>query len=146
MFYMTTASVKHNCKKELNSAELRATPARLAVMKLLESVNEPIDVNAVMDYLDARNIDADPATVFRMMNSFTQKGITKQVSFNEGKFRYELASKPEHHHLVCTSCGSVESFSDCAIPALEKDIRRKKKFIVKSHALEFFGLCRNCQE
>lgn len=142
---MINAGTGHDCRKELNDAELKATPVRIEVLKFLEKIREPVDANMVMEYLDSRNIAADPATVFRMMNSFTQKGLTKQVSFNEGKFRYELASRPEHHHLVCTSCGSVESFSDCAIPELEQDIRKKKKFLVKSHALEFFGLCRRCQ-
>lgn len=142
---MINAGTGHDCRKELNDAELKATPVRIEVLKFLEKIREPVDANMVMEYLDSRNIAADPATVFRMMNSFTQKGLTKQVSFNEGKFRYELASRPEHHHLVCTSCGSVESFSDCAIPELEQDIKKKKKFLVKSHALEFFGLCRRCQ-
>jgi len=142
---MTLASTKHNCKEELNDASLRATPARIAVMRLLEDTEAPVDVHVIKDYLSNKHINADPATIFRMMNSFTQKGITRQVSFNEGKFRYELANRPDHHHLVCTSCGKVEPFSECAIPALEEDIKKKKKFLVKSHALEFFGICSDCQ-
>ena len=135
----------HNCKEELNDAELRATPARMAVMKLLEETKAPVDIQTVKEYLDRENITTDPATVFRIMNMFTEKGITKQISFNEGKFRYELASKPDHHHLVCSNCGGVESFSDCNIPALEKDILEKKGFAVKTHSLEFYGLCSKCQ-
>lgn len=135
----------HDCRKELNEAELRATPVRVEVLKFLEKSKSPADAVDIMSHLESLKISADPATVFRILNSFTQKGITKQISFNEGKFRYELASKPEHHHLVCTTCGSVESFSDCAIPALEEDIKKRKKFLVKSHSLEFFGLCRKCQ-
>ena len=140
-----TVTIKHDCKTELNDVELRATPARIAVMQLLERTSSPVDVQTVKDYLDEERIETDQATVFRIINMFMEKGLIKQVSFNEGKFRYELASKPDHHHLVCTSCGKIEDFSDCAIPELENDIKKKKGFMVQNHALEFYGLCLQCQ-
>jgi Fur family ferric uptake transcriptional regulator len=130
---------------DIKSSGLRATPARIAVMDFLKTTDRPVDIQTIIGYLDENNIDADPATVFRIMNLFTKKGITKQISFNEGKYRYELAGVPEHHHLVCTVCSKIESFSDCNIPVLEKDIMIKKQFIVKNHALEFYGLCSDCQ-
>jgi Fur family ferric uptake transcriptional regulator len=143
---MINVSIHHDCKEELNEAELRATPARMAVMKLLETTDTPVDVQMIIDYLDKKNIKTDPATAFRIVNMFLAKGIVKQISFNEGKFRYELSSKADHHHLVCESCGNIEDISDCAIPDLEKDIKKKKEFLVKRHSLEFFGLCKDCQK
>ncbi|MBU1000387.1 transcriptional repressor [Patescibacteria group bacterium] len=140
------STTKHDCKKELNQVELRATPARLAVMKFLETIKTPVDVNTITDYLREHNIKTDPTTTFRIINSFTQKGLTRQLSFNEGKFRYELSAKEDHHHLICKSCGNIDNISDCAIPALEKGIEIKKKFKVTSHILEFFGICVNCQK
>src|SRR5258708_10195524 len=130
---MVRAKIKHDCKVELNNVELRATPARLAVMRLLETTNQPIDVSMIIEYLTQQDLQTDPATAFRIINMFTQKGITKQISFHEGKFRYELASREEHHHIICENCGKIEDFSDCAIPELEKDIQKKKQFLVKSH-------------
>jgi len=137
--------MKHDCKIELNSADLRSTPARIAVMKFLETTDMPVDVSMIQQYLAKKDIKADPATVFRIMNMFTQKGITKQISFKEGKFRYELTNREDHHHLICESCGKIEDISDCNIFALEKEINKKKKFFVKTHALEFFGVCEECQ-
>lgn len=143
---MSKAQIKHDCKIELNDVFLRATPARIAVMKFLENTNTPVDVQMIKDYLDQKNVSSDAATVFRIMNIFTQKGITKQISFNEGKFRYELASREDHHHLICQNCDKIEDFLGCAIPALEKDIRKKKGFHVTNHALEFYGLCEKCKD
>lgn len=137
--------INHDCKTELREADLKATPARIALMRFLESSSHPVDVSSMQEYLSRHNIDADPATVFRIVNMFTQKGLTRQIQFLEGKFRYELADKADHHHLICEQCGMIEDFSDCAIPDLEKDIQKKKRFLVKSHSLEFFGLCKNCQ-
>ncbi|HEX8932340.1 MAG TPA: Fur family transcriptional regulator [Patescibacteria group bacterium] len=137
----------HNCKTELNEAELRATPARIALMNLLETANKPLDVQSMIDFLAKKNLKTDPATVFRIVNMLTEKKLFKKIQLiDEGKFRYELNNKKEHHHLVCRSCGDIEDISDCNISDLEKDIEAKKKFKVINHSLEFFGICTNCQK
>lgn len=139
------AKIIHDCKGELREVDLRATPARLAVMNFLENTKQPVDANSVINYLNIKRIKTDPATVFRMMNTLTQKGITTPIQFQEGKTRYELSNKEDHHHLICDNCGRIEDISDLIIPTLEKDIKNKRNFLVKRHSLEFFGLCKNCQ-
>jgi Fur family ferric uptake transcriptional regulator len=135
----------HDCSDELRNVDLRVTPQRLAVLKVLEDTNMPIDIATIINYLEANDIKADPATVFRIINSFTDKGITKQIQLNEGKFRYEHSSKKDHHHLICESCGKIEDVSDNFIAKIEKEIMFKKKFLTKRHSLEFFGVCKQCQ-
>lgn len=136
----------HDCKEELRDSDLKVTPARLAILKLLERTETPVDVASIITYLDKHAIKTDPATVFRIMNIFTERGIAKQIQLLEGKTRYELAANADHHHLVCTKCGDIQDISDCNIDGLEKDIEKKKQFKVTSHSLEFFGLCSNCQK
>lgn len=136
---------QHDCKEELREVDLRGTPARIAVMKFLEKTKKPVDVNSIIDYLNVNGIKTDPATVFRMMNTLTQKGITTPIQFQEGKTRYELSSKEDHHHLICENCGCISDIPDVIIPNLEKEIRIKRKFKVLRHSLEFFGLCELCQ-
>ncbi len=142
---MVQASIRHDCKIELRDADLKATPARLAILRLLEKTEKPIDVASITNFLKKNEIKADQATVFRIINMFTDKGLTKQIQLQEGKFRYELSNKEDHHHLVCTSCGDIQDISDCNISALEKEIAKKKTFQVTSHSLEFFGICAGCQ-
>lgn len=137
--------LNHDCKDELNNLKLRATPARIALMKLLESATEPVDVQTMIEYLSKSNIKTDPATVFRIINMFTEKNLTKQIQLNEGKFRYELSSKTDHHHFICEKCGEIEDISDCNIEMIENEIRKKKGLLIKNHSLEFFGLCKSCQ-
>jgi Fur family ferric uptake transcriptional regulator len=136
---------QHDCKEELQGASLKATPTRVAVMQFLESANQPVDVNSILQYLKQKHVDVDPATIFRMMNDFLEKGITRQIQFQEGKARYELSNKRHHHHLICTNCGKVEEVEGDFLKDLEEKIYKENKFIVKEHSLEFFGLCKDCQ-
>lgn len=142
---MRTANLSHNCREQLKGVFLKATPARLAVLNILENADKPIDISTIIEYMKQNNVKTDPASIFRIMNSFTDKGITKQVQLHEDKFRYELSSKKDHHHLVCENCGGIEDISDNFIAGIETEIKSKKRFLVKSHSLEFFGVCKQCQ-
>lgn len=140
-----TTQQKHDCQQELRKADLKVTPARLGVLAALERTKTPLDVSEVIDYLKHHSIQADKVTVFRIINSLTEKGLVVPIQLNENKFRYEHAAKADHHHFVCEQCGAIEDISDCKINALEKDIQHKKGLVIKRHSLEFFGICKNCQ-
>jgi Fur family ferric uptake transcriptional regulator len=143
---MTPRSKQHSCQEELRKVDLKATPARIGVLSALEETKRPLDVSSVQEYLKQHRIKADKVTVFRIMNSLTQKGLAIPIQLNEGKLRYEHVSNANHHHFICESCGAIEDIADCNIEALEKTLRIKKGLLVKRHSLEFFGLCRNCQK
>jgi Fur family ferric uptake transcriptional regulator len=139
------SGIKHNLKNDLRQADLKATPARLAVLEVLGKEQKPLDAGAIIDLLNRSRIYADQATIFRILNVFTDKGITRQINFNEGKSRYELSGRQKHHHLICQDCGDIEDMSDCPIDSLKREIKFKHGFSVKSHSLEFFGICQKCR-
>lgn len=137
---------KHDCREELRKSALKVTPARLGVLDALEHTDTPLDINTIISYLKSHHIEADKVTVFRIIHALTEKGLVKQIQFNEGKFRYEYADKPTHHHFICDDCGKVIDIEGCYIQTMEKDIAQKKGVLVKRHSLEFFGLCADCQK
>lgn len=132
---------KHDCKDELREVKLKITPARLSVLSVLEHSDVPLDAGTIKN-----RVQGDKVTVFRILNSLTDKGLLKPVQFNEGKLRYEYAGKPKHHHFICENCGKIIDIEGCPISVLEKDIEKKKGVLVKRHSLEFFGLCADCQK
>ncbi len=142
---MITNHSVQDCKQELKSFSLKVTPARLGVLKLLEKTDKPLDVASIASYLSANNIIVDNATVFRIINLFTRLGLTRQIHLNEDKFRYEIASAYDHHHLICENCHQIEDIQ-CSVKNIDKEIKRKKGFVVNTHSLEFFGLCAKCQK
>ena len=134
----------HDCKTELRNTSLKVTTARLAVLKILEKSDKPLSALSLTSSLRQKGGKADPATIFRMMNTFVRQGLVKQISFQDKKARYEIATRKDHHHFVCEKCGIVEDISDCSIDVVTHKIE-KKGLLIKSHSLEFFGLCTQCQ-
>ena len=130
---------------ELLGSGLKGTKARLAVLFILQNVNQPIDVAELHALVREQGIEANQATVYRMLHLFHRKGLVRRFEFGEGKARYELTGA-DHHHLICEMCGRIEDISDCELSLWEKEIVDKKQFLVKRHSLEFFGLCAHCQD
>lgn len=142
---MAYSFIKHDCREELRDAELKVTPARLGVLSALEHADMPLDVHEIITFLEKAGIRVDKVTVFRIVNSLTQKGLATPIQLNEKKLRYEHSAKANHHHFICENCGAIKDISDCTIDVLEKNIQHKKGLLIKRHSLEFFGLCKNCQ-
>lgn len=130
--------------KQLHAHGLKVTPARLGVLSVLEQSTIPLDVAAIGDVLEKQKVHADPVTLFRILHIFEKKGLVRVIQLREGKFRYEYAHMPNHHHFVCEACGSISDVHDCTVSEMEQEIERKIGAIVKRHSLEFFGLCRRC--
>lgn len=136
----------HNCSDEFRKINLKSTPVRISIMQLLEKTKRPIDALMILEYLKNKNIAADPATVFRILNVLTDKQLVRKIQFFEGKNRYEASSKGDHHHLVCLECNKIEDVEDKFMMNWENEIKNKKGFLVRNHNLEFFGFCPNCQK
>ncbi len=130
---------------KLKNVGLKITKARLSVLAILAEVSRPVDVDEIERVLKKKRIAADQATIYRVLDALYQNKLIIRLDFHEGKFRYELKSDDDHHHLICQNCGRTEDVVDCPVNELDKKIFSQKQFVVKQHALEFFGLCRQCQ-
>lgn len=124
----------------LRAVGLRSTGARVAILDFLEQQKNPIDVLTIVKRLEE---EADQATVYRILEILTSKGLLNRLEFGEGKYRYEL-QKDDHHHLICQNCGSITDIEDSHTEKFEREIKNKTGFLVKSHSLEFFGICKKC--
>jgi Fe2+ or Zn2+ uptake regulation protein len=129
----------------LKSVNMRNTPGRRAVLEYLTLATSPSSIDEIEKSPIIKKLQLDQATIYRIINVFTQRGILHAVNFQEGKTRYELTSHPHHHHVVCTSCGKVNDVEDCLKPQATTLIQKETGFLITSHALEFFGLCPACQ-
>lgn len=103
---------------------------------------------SAQEIIHALPIDIDQATVYRTIKSLETKGILHQVDLRHNHAHYELADIADHHHLICLRCGRIEDVGHCGAEAIQSVVlRRSKHFVeIKQHALEFYGICRQCAE
>ena len=97
-------------KLAIRDAGLRATPARIATLSLLQSSGSPLTHAEVAEEL--QDLGIDKATVFRNLNDLATAGLLRRTELGDRVWRFELKSSShhpgtEHPHFVCVDCGVV---------------------------------------
>jgi len=130
-------------KQLLHDAGLKATRARINVLRFFEKEKIPLNINDIIEHIG----DVDIVTVYRMMDTFVEKGIVRPVHICGSSRFFELTALPHHHHIVCKKCGMIEDINECYLSAVIKNVTKdSKKFDnIKEHTFELFGICKKCE-
>lgn len=137
--------MKNSTAEQLKSLDLKITESRKALLEILSQSSKPVDAENIKKRLKEKNISADQATIYRILKTFSEKNIVHKIALEEGKTHYELTDRPHHHHIVCTSCGTILDIEECGIESIEREIEKKTGFTVLSHSFELFGKCLKCK-
>ncbi len=123
----------------------RMTVARKALLALFGAECDPVSAQEAYQRLHDRGITVNTATVYRELAFLAQENVLRTVQFHDGIVRYELASAPHHHHVVCTDCRRIDAVAvDHTLCEMGSSVERQTGFTVVRHALEFFGRCKSC--
>ena len=124
----------------LNSG-IKYSKARSRILDICISAKHPLTVAEVAAKVGT---NAHLATIYRTLETFASANLLSRVDFQEGKFRYEYVHD-HHHHAVCESCGKVAEVQDKKLESVMDNLKVDSGFSITRHALELFGLCKNCQ-
>ena len=86
-------------------------------------------------------------TVYRTLKLLAECGLASEVAFNDGIARYEHQyNRRNHHHMVCTECGSSVEFFSTDIERIEREVGRKNKYLTTRHTFQIYGVCDECRK
>ena len=131
----------------LEGAGQRYTPGRRALVDCLAAAGGPL---SLPDILGSRP-GLPQSSVYRNLADLEQAGVVHRLSVPGEFTRFELTEEltSHHHHLVCTSCGSVTDVAPS--PRLERTVERALAEIAadtgfrpETHRLDVMGRCGDC--
>jgi len=132
-------------KRKLRNQGFRATPQRMAMLKVFEGTEGHLTPLELYQRLRLDGTPVSMVTVYRNLAVLVKAGMICEVELGDGARHYTRRSPGNHHHhLVCLQCGAVASFNRCAVRALEKKLMAETGFVVQQHRLELYGLCPGC--
>ncbi len=128
-------------KKQLAAQGYRLTKPRQEIFAVLK--HKPQSVADIFEQLQQKKLKIDKVTVYRTLENFVKLNLVAETQFKDGISVYELADHEHHHHVLCENCGRIE---DICLDEnlLMKAVKKSSSFLIKSHRLEFFGLCQKC--
>lgn len=126
----------------LSHRGVKPTPNRVLVLKTLADSEFPMTLADV----EAEITSIDKASIFRVLELFTQKDIVHVIKDDSRSLKYEIC-RSEHHsiddqhvHFYCKQCGKVYCFEDVAIPK----IQLPDNFESNSVNYMISGVCPSC--
>ncbi|MPM78888.1 Zinc-specific metallo-regulatory protein [bioreactor metagenome] len=124
----------------------KITPQRRAVIMALTTNGKFATAHQVLAYVKTGFPDMSLDTVYRNLSLLVELGVVHEIKTRgrEGNL-FEITTDEHHHHLVCITCGKAECLDFCPIHAEDLDRAEKSGFKITSHALEFYGYCRECR-
>jgi Fur family ferric uptake transcriptional regulator len=134
-------------QQDLKTAGLKATFPRLKILDIFRrSSVRHLSAEDVYRFLLEEKVEIGLATVYRVLTQFEQAGILMRSQFDGGKAIFELNDGEHHDHLVCTYCGRVEEFWDEEIEDRQHKVAKDHGFVLETHAMVLYGMCRYCQQ
>jgi len=128
----------------LRTAGYKITPPRLAVLQVIEQEGEHLNPAEILTRAQAIYPAIGRATVYRTLEMLTEIGVVRPIYVGEHGPTY-IRAEGGHHHLVCSACGVVIDFEQCMADQMTQELSDRFGFQIKSHLLEFYGLCAACR-
>ena len=131
---------------KLRQRACRITPQRVAILKIFLSSDEHPSVERVYEQVRVDFPTTSLATVYKTVALLKEIGEILEISFADGRNRYDGLKPYSHPHLICTRCKSIMDPEVTLLEQLKSEVAQSSGYLVLSHQLEFFGICPTCQQ
>lgn len=130
----------------LRDSGLRATPARVAVLRHLQLAPRPLSHAEVVDGLADRGWNR--ATLYRNLIDLVDAGLARKTELGDRVWRFEAAgaahSSRSHPHFVCVGCGEVSCLEGVSVN-IEPDGGGRAELLGQPLEIQIRGLCADCR-
>ena len=132
---------------ELHAAGLRATPARVAVLRVLREAEGPLTHAEVVERLEGEHWDR--ATIFRNLMALTEVDFVSRSDLGDRVWRFEASRQSggelvhEHPHFLCIACGNVQCIDGVEVK-VHRGARLPNSVRAQAVQVQLRGLCDAC--
>lgn len=130
----------------LTRKEVKPTSNRILVMRELIKASHPV---SLADLEISLGFSMDKASIFRVLELFSEKDIIHVIEDGSRSLKYELCHSGTHHtiadqhvHFYCERCKETYCFEDVSVPLVNIPER------FSPHAINYMikGICPKCSK
>ena len=131
---------------KLKSLDFRITPQRLAVLRILAASEDHPSAEQIFEKVRAEFPTTSLGTIYKTIVLLKGLNEVLELGFPDGRNRYDGIKPFPHPHVICTKCGKIMDPELMGLDELEEEVSKKTGFIIQNHRLDFFGVCKECQD
>ena len=131
--------------KILAENNLKVTPQRVAVLEVIIGLENHPAAENIVDYIRLNFPHVPIGTVYKILDTFVEKGIIKKVKTDGDIMRYDAVTE-KHHHLYCADSERIEDFYDDELNKILTEYFRKKRipgFTIEDIKVHIMGKFKN---
>jgi Fur family transcriptional regulator, ferric uptake regulator len=127
----------------------RYTSGRRELVDTLLRAEGPLSLPQLLELTP----ETPQSSAYRHLAVLSQAGVVQKLSSNDEFGRFELSEAltgHHHHHLSCTSCGTVSDVEmpasfEHAFSAAAAELSSTTGFSISTHDIVFGGICSQCR-
>lgn len=124
----------------LKDIGIKQTKQRLEILSLLKEAQAPLTAEQIYHAVPDQTLSL--STVYRTLEMFSEKGITKKSNLlDSDKYYYELISCHHRDYAVCLACREMRYVDVCPVHDIKVG-----DFTITGHKLELYGYCEKCRK
>ncbi|MGD8107573.1 zinc uptake transcriptional repressor Zur [Pantoea sp. FN0302] len=127
---------------------VRLTPQRLEVLRLMAEQNTAISAYDLLDLLRASEPQAKPPTIYRALDFLLEQGFIHRVESNNSYVVCHHFEEPRHTSamLICDRCGTVSEQHAQGVETVLQLLSQQSGFSLRNSVIEAHGLCAGCKD
>jgi Fur family transcriptional regulator, ferric uptake regulator len=129
----------------LREAGQKVTPQRVIVLCAVRHAGAHVTAPRIIDDLRASHPYIDGSTVYRTLASASDLGLVSETDMGAGDTEFEWVGVNRHHHLICRTCGGVESLDNTYLDGLATLLYEEVGFQADLGHFAIFGICKECE-
>ncbi len=136
---------KQRLNAYLKQHGLKKSVQRERILEIFLEIENHLTAEELLEHVKKKYPEIGYSTVYRSLNLMVKAGLARVVDIGDGSARFEHAFRHgEHDHLICERCGKLIEFKDPRCKPIIDEVAEQKKFVVKRHRLDIFGICSDC--
>jgi Fur family ferric uptake transcriptional regulator len=128
----------------LRGAGQKVTPQRMLILSAVRHAGHHVRATDVLDEVRRAYPYVDASTVYRTLGSASELGLVTGTDMGAGDTEFEWVGKDRHHHLICRSCGGVNSLDNSYLDGLATALHDELGFQADIGHFAIFGICKDC--
>ena len=131
----------------LKQVGLKRTGQRDTILRTFLDTRDHLSTDELYRLVRKKDSRIGFTTVYRTLKLLAECGLASEVDFRDGIARFEHQyQRRNHHHLVCTECGSSVEFFSPEIDRIEQEVGRRNKYLPTRHSFQIYGVCQKCRK
>jgi Fur family zinc uptake transcriptional regulator len=144
----STKELLAQAEKLCAQRNVRLTPQRLEVLRLMSLQQGAISAYDLLDLLRESEPQAKPPTVYRALDFLLEQGFVHKVESTNSYVLCHLFDQPTHTSamFICDRCGVVKEEAAEGVEDIMHTLAARMGFALRHNVIEAHGLCSACVE